>query len=680
MPKTLLVRVAELRSKIELADRAYYVNNNPMMTDQEYDALYQELVKIEEEHPDLVTPTSPTQRLTPLLDERFEEVVHSAPMLSIKTEVDTSSNSIERFAERVSSLLKVPKDKIDFTAEVKYDGLAVNLTYVNGVLTMAATRGDGVVGENILPNVKTIRSIPLKLIGKAPPMLEVRGEILMTHKAFEEYNAWARENGKEELMNPRNGAAGSVRQLDPRVTAQRSLSFYAYGIGGYVGYTPPSHQNLLLEELKNMGFPVYQTSQLSDSVRTIHTLIGFYSFIEAARDLIPFSIDGVVYKVNSLAHQKKLGVTGREPNWAIAHKFKPEEVVTTVETIEVQVGRTGAITPVAKVTPVNVAGVVVSSVTLHNQNEIDRKDIRIHDQVVVRRAGDVIPEIVRSYPDRRNDESRPFIILEHYPTCPACGSRVEKEDGGAVLRCTGGILCPAQKKQAVLHYVSRDAIDIEGFGEQLVDSLFETGQIETVADIYMLTEEQLTSMTHLGEKSAKKLLKKIHEKKTPSLRKMIYALGIRGVGEGTSKRLALHYKSLEELSKASIEELLNIDDIGPTTAHWVRSYFQQSQNKTLLEKLKKAGVEPVADLLPFSSHALKGNQYVITGSFSLGSRDLVKEKLEALGATVSNKVSKKTTALIQGSSPGASKLSDAAKFEIPTIDEEGLTALLGEYS
>ena len=655
-----------LCAMIQLYDHAYYVLNAPKVTDQEYDRLFQELKKIEEENPSIVSQASPTQRMSHNRQEGFKQYEHKSPMLSIRTETDTSIAGIDRFRERVRKVAGDTCEKEGYFAELKYDGLAVNLVYISGILTRAATRGDGFIGEDITENVKTIRSIPLELIGQRPGFLEVRGEIMMSRSAFDAYNLEAVARGEKALMNPRNAAAGSVRQLDPSVTASRRLIFYAYGIGYSEGFDTRGTQENLLLRLGKLGFPVHNSGALITGENLSEKMMAFY-MNASTKEFIDFDIDGVVYKLNSLKHQETLGWTGREPNWAMAHKFVPDEVVSRIEKIRVQVGRTGALTPVAEITPVIVAGVLVSNVMLHNQSEITRKDLREGDWVVVRRAGDVIPEITVSFPDRREGGSKPFDLISQHPVCPVCGSPVEKEEDEAVYRCTGGMLCSAQRTAMLLHYVSRRAMDIEGIGKQTAERLVDSKLVESLADLYLIEPRTLVEHKVAGDVLSVKIFNEIRKKTSPKLQKFIYALGIRGVGEGTSKRLASHFGTLDAIASATLLALEELRDIGPLTAKRIYSFFSSEYGKTLLRRLEEAGITPQEEQELQLDKDLRGKRYVITGSFGNLSRDEIKEKIIQRGGSVSNTVSSKTTALIIGENPGKNKILEAERCGVRQI-------------
>ena len=664
------VLLTKLRTKIALYDHAYYVLDRPEITDEEYDNLMETIRRLEQTYPDLITEDSPTQRISTNRSDAFKTLHHRAPMLSIATEVHQSFMPIERFIERTGQQLSkavLPWDDISYFAEVKYDGLAVNLQYEHGKLIHAGTRGDGLIGEDVTANVRTIKSIPLKLLKKAPKFLEVRGEVMMLKSDFNALNERYAKEGKALLKNPRNAAAGALRQLDPFITASRRLVFMAYGIGYSEGFKIPTTQQQLLQTLSGLGFPASPLNRLSEKTEThAHVLYQFYEEIKKQRSELDFEIDGIVYKVNDLKLQKTLGATGREPCWAIAYKFPAEQISTEVLAIDIQVGRTGALTPVARLKPVFVGGVLVSNATLHNQSEIDRKDIRIGDTVVIQRAGDVIPEIVSVLLDKRPKTSQPYRLLDIHHHCPVCGSLVEKEEHEAVYRCIGVSVCPAQRIQAIAHYVSRRAMNIQGIGERLAETLIESQLVKTPADLYRLTEADLTEKTQLGDKVAKKILKEIHDKKTPSLEKLIYALGIRGVGEGTAKRLAQVYPSLEAVSQATLEALTAIDDVGPFTAKQITEYFALEASLTLLKDLRHYGVQPSTTIKP-TILPLKGKVFVITGSFDGQDRNEIKEDIERKGGKVSGKVTHKTNYLIAGQNAG-SKLKDAIAMGIPIIN------------
>ena len=667
----LAARATRLRQEIEQHNSAYYVLDAPTIPDAEYDRIFRELQQIEVDHPDLQTPDSPTLRVGGKTLPGFSPVRHAVPMLSIRTETDTEPSGARNFDVRVRRELGLTEQDaaIEYGAELKFDGLAINLRYVQGVLVQAATRGDGETGEDVTQNVRTIRSIPLRLQGVAPEVLEVRGEAFMTRSDFERYNERQRALGKATLVNPRNGAAGSIRQLDPALAAQRPLSFFAYGLGEVSGWPLPTTHGEILDALAACGLPVCEHRAV---VQGAEGLIAFHERIRELRDNLPFDIDGVVYKVNSLALQAKLGFVTREPRWAVAHKYPAQEMLTTVEAIEVQVGRTGAITPVARLAPVFVGGVTVTNATLHNEDELRRKDVRVGDTVIVRRAGDVIPEVVSVVMDRRPVGA----VLFNMPThCPVCGSAIEKPEDEAIARCSGGLFCPAQRKQALLHFASRRAMDIEGLGEKVVEQLVDQAIIKTPADIYKLGLLALANLERMAEKSASNLLAAIDTSRSTTLARFIYALGIRNVGEATAKDLARHFGSLDALMVANEDRLQLVPDVGPIVAASIAHFFAEPHNVEVIEQLRAAGVhwtegEKVAEAMP-----LAGKTFVLTGSLPTMSRDEAKERIEALGAKVAGSVSAKTHYVVAGSEAG-SKLEKAVALGVMVIDEQGLVELL----
>ncbi|MCA1977918.1 MAG: NAD-dependent DNA ligase LigA [Thiobacillus sp.] len=675
----LVARAAALRQEIERHNTAYYVLDAPTIPDAEYDRLFRELQALEAEYPELATPDSPTRRVGGRPLEGFAPVRHAVPMLSIRTETDTTAAGARAFDVRVRKELGLTDadPPVEYAAELKFDGLAINLRYEHGVLVQAATRGDGETGEDVTQNVRTVHSVPLRLACESPPaVLEVRGEIYMRRDDFERYNAKQRADGKATLVNPRNGAAGSIRQLDPRLAAQRPLSFFAYGLGEVQGWAAqPATHSATLDALAAMGVPVCGERIVGNGA---DALVAFHDDIEARRDRLPFDIDGVVYKVNRLDQQRQLGFLTREPRWAVAHKFPAQEEMTRVEAIEVQVGRTGALTPVARLHPVFVGGVTVTNATLHNQDEIDRKDVRVGDTVIVRRAGDVIPEVVAVVPDRRPQPEPPrFNILASYPVCPECGSHVVRLDGEAAVRCTGGLYCPAQRKQALLHFASRRAMDIEGLGDKLVDQLVDRGLVKTPADIYALDAATLAGLDRMAEKSAANLVAAIKASKDTSLARFIFALGIRNVGETTAKDLARHFGSLDALIAASEDDLLAVRDVGPVVAQSIRQFFAEPHNLEVVARLRTAGVRwPEATGMQQSAGILAGKTLVLTGTLPTLTRDAAKEMIEAAGGKVAGSVSKKTDYVVAGADAG-SKLAKAQELGVAVIDEAGLRALLG---
>ncbi|HWT54062.1 MAG TPA: NAD-dependent DNA ligase LigA [Rhodocyclaceae bacterium] len=674
-------RAAWLRDELSRHNHAYYVLDAPTIPDAEYDKLFRELQAIEAEYPELQTEDSPTLRVGGQPLPHFPAVRHAVPMLSIQTETDTEASGAIAFDARVRKDLELAAEAIpvEYAAELKFDGLAINLRYEHGILVQAATRGDGETGEEVTQNVRTIRQIPLRLRGDAiPDVLEVRGEAYMSRADFERYNAKQREKGLVPLVNPRNGAAGSIRQLDPKLAAQRPLSFFAYGLGETRGWVLPATHSGVLDALAAFGLPVSSYRAVAQGAEG---LIAFHARIRDIRDQLPFDIDGVVYKVNSLALQQRLGFRTREPRWAVAHKYPAEEAMTTVEAIEEQVGRTGAITPVARLKPVFVGGVTVTNATLHNEDEARRKDVRIGDTVIVRRAGDVIPEVVSVVVDKRPMRdmfgNEPVYAPYARPTrCPVCGSEVEKPEGEAVARCTGGLFCPAQRKQAILHFASRKAMDIEGLGEKLVDQMVDNAILRTPADIYKLGVLAIANLERMAEKSAANLLEAISRSRNTTLARFIYALGIRNVGEATARDLANHFGNLDALIAADEAALQEVPDVGPIVAASIRHFLDQPHNVEVMEQLRASGVtwaegEPVRrEALP-----LNGKTFVITGTLPSMGRDEAKAMIEAQGGKVAGSVSKKTDYVVAGAEAG-SKLAKAQALGIAIIDESQLRELL----
>jgi DNA ligase (NAD+) len=663
-------RIGRLRTEIEQHDYRYYVLDEPTIPDAEYDRLLRELGSLEEAFPELVTPESPTQRVGGEPLEGFTEVRHRTPMLSLANAF--SAEEIEQFHERVIRLLEI--EHVDYVAEPKLDGVAIALRYRDGRLQRAATRGDGFTGEDVTSNARTIAAIPLRLKEngagrKWPARMEVRGEIYMPLAGFEAYNERARREGFKEFVNPRNAAAGSLRQLDPRLTAQRPLAFYAYAVLA-AGAAPPT-QFEALGLLKQWGFPV------NTEIRRVRDAAGcleFYDDLASKRADLPYDIDGVVFKVDRLEQQETLGFVSRAPRWAIAQKFPAQEVVTRVLGIEVQVGRTGALTPVARLEPIFVGGVTVTNATLHNLDEIRRKDVRVGDWVVVRRAGDVIPEVASVVRERREGDLAEFEMPEE---CPVCGSAVERVEGEAVFRCTGGLFCAAQRIRSILHFASRKALDIEGLGEKLVVQLVETDMVHSIADLFRLQREPLVALDRMGEKSADNLLAQLDRSKKPTLDRLLYALGIREVGEVTAASLARHFGTLDALLAASEEELVDVPDVGPVVASHVHAFFQESHNLEILEQMEKAGLQWQPLERPEGEQPLEGQTWVLTGALSMP-RARAKSLLESLGARVTGSVSAKTTVVLAGADAG-SKLRKAEKLGIETLDEDAFLALLGEH-
>jgi DNA ligase (NAD+) len=671
-------RVAALRQEIERHNHAYYVLDQPLIPDAEYDRLFHTLQQLEADHPELVTPDSPTQRVGGKPLDAFPKVRHVVPMLSIRTETDTEASGAQAFDARVRKELGLGENDppIEYAAELKFDGFAINLRYEQGVLVQAATRGDGEAGEDVTQNIRTVHAIPLRLVTDTPPaVLEVRGEVFMRRDDFDRYNARQREAGKPTLVNPRNGAAGSIRQLDPKLAAQRPLSFFAYGLGEVQGWThAPETHSATLDALAKIGVPVCGERITGQGAVA---LIAFHDDIAARRDQLPFDIDGVVYKVNRFDQQRELGFVTREPRWAVAHKYPAQEQLTTVLGIDVQVGRTGALTPVARLAPVFVGGVTVTNATLHNQDEIDRKDVRIGDTVIVRRAGDVIPEVVASVIDKRPVPAPPrFNILQSYPICPECGSHVVRLEGESAARCTGGLYCPAQRKQALLHFAGRRAMDIEGLGDKLVDQLVDRGLVQTPADVYHLDMETLAGLERMAEKSAANLIEAIESSKATTLSRFIFALGIRNVGEATAKDLAQHFGSLDKLITAKEDDLQTVRDVGPIVAQSIIQFFAEPHNLEVVRKLRNAGVHWTESTgMQQSAGILAGKTLVLTGTLPTLTRDAAKEKIEAAGGKVAGSVSKKTDYVVAGEEAG-SKLVKAQELGVSILDETGLLDLL----
>ena len=664
-------RIDALRREIERHDHAYYVLDAPSVPDGEYDRLFRELQALEQQYPELTSADSPTRRVGGRPLPEFAPVRHAVPMLSIRTETDTEPSGARAFDGRVRRELGLSDSDamIEYATELKFDGLAINLRYEHGILVQAATRGDGETGEDVTQNVRTVHCIPLRLSGDAldiPAVLEVRGEIYMRRPDFDRYNARQRAFNRPTLVNPRNGAAGSIRQLDPAIAAQRPLSFYAYGLGEFRGWELPATHSGVLDALAALGFPVCVHRAV---VQGADGLIAFHARIRALRDSLPFDIDGVVYKVNALSVQQRLGFVTREPRWAVAHKYPAEEALTIVEAIEVQVGRTGAITPVARLAPVFVGGVTVTNATLHNEDEVRRKDVRVGDTVIVRRAGDVIPEVVGVVLERRRVSSVDFSMPV---VCPVCGSSIEKPADEAIARCTGGLFCPAQRKQALLHFASRRAMDVEGLGDKLVEQLVDAAIVKTPADLYkmgVLGLATLAGLERMAEKSAENLLAAIEQSKQTTLGRFIFALGIRNVGEATAKELARHFGTLDALMDADITVLQQVPDVGPVVAASVAHFFAEAHNREVVEQLRAAGVrwEEGASAAMVSS-PIAGKTFVLTGTLPTLTRDAAKDMIEALGGKVAGSVSKKTDFVVAGAQAG-SKLEKAQQLGVSILDE-----------
>jgi len=661
-------RVQMLSETLREHNYYYYVLDDPKIPDIEYDRLMRELEQLEAQHPSLIRADSPTQRVGAEPLSAFTQVTHDVPMLSLGNVFN--DDELSGFDQRTRERLAQDND-IDYIAEPKLDGLAVSLLYKNGELIRAATRGDGTTGENITHNVRTIPSVPLKLRGdNIPPLLDVRGEVIMPKAGFQQLNQQARHKQEKTFANPRNAAAGSLRQLDPRITATRPLDIYCYALGFVEGIDFNTHEETL-QQLANWGF------KINPEIKNVNGLQGcldYYQAIGNKRDALAYDIDGVVYKVNRLDWQRDLGFVSRAPRWAIAHKFPAQEELSEILAVEFQVGRTGALTPVARLKPTLVAGVTVSNATLHNMDEVQRKDIRIGDTVIIRRAGDVIPEVVKSLPERRPENAEAIIM----PTqCPVCESAVVRVEGEAVYRCTGGLFCAAQHKEASKHFASRKALDIDGLGEKLVEQLIDNGLVKQLPDFYRLQHDELIKLERMGEKSAQNLLAALEKSKQTTLARFIYALGIREVGEATAKTLANHFGNLAAIMKATDEQLQAVNDIGVVVAQHIITFFQQTHNRDIIQDLQNLGVtwNDINVNLEPQDESLAGKTYVITGSFTQP-REQIKAQLEAKGAKVSSSLSKKTSALIAGEKAG-SKLSKAEQLATPILNEEDLGELLG---
>jgi DNA ligase (NAD+) len=672
-------RAAELRAQLNHHAHLYYVLDAPSIPDAEYDRLFQELQAIESAHPELLTPDSPTQRVIGRVLEGLVPVQHTVPMLSIRTETDTTEAGAREFDARVRRELKLAADAppVEYACELKFDGLAINLRYERGALVQAATRGDGATGEDVTHNIRTLRSIPRRLKRVDAAVLEVRGEVYMRRDDFEALNASQREKGERTYVNPRNTAAGAVRQLDSSVTASRKLSFFAYGLGDVQGWDVPPTHSATLDALAAMGLPVDASRRV---VRGADGLVAFHAEIAARRDALPFDIDGVVYKVNSRALQQQLGFVSREPRWAVAHKYPAQEQMTVLRGIDIQVGRTGKLTPVAKLEPVFVGGTTVSNATLHNEDEARRKDVRIGDTVIVRRAGDVIPEVVGVVLERRPAAvGEPFDLYKRLGgKCPVCAAAIVREEGEVDWRCSGGISCPAQRRQAMLHFAQRRAMDIEGLGDRLVEQLVDGGVIRTLPDLYKLGVAALSQLERMADKSAANLVAAIDKSKQTTLARFLYALGIRHVGETTAKDLARHFGALDRLMDASVEQLLEAPDVGPVVAQSIRTFFEQPHNREVVEQLRAAGVhwaehDGEADTTP---KPLAGKTFVLTGTLPTLEREQAKALIEAAGGKVSGSVSKKTHWVVAGEAAG-SKLDKARELGVAVIDEAALRELLG---
>jgi len=660
-------RIRELRAKIEHHNYRYYVLDDPEISDARFDRLLGELQQLEHEHPALVTAESPTQRVGAQPLREFGEITHSVPMLSLDNAF--AEQEVLDFDRRVRERLDV--EQVAYSVEPKIDGLAISVRFEQGRLVLAATRGDGTRGEDVTANVRAIQSVPLVLRGNAPAVLEVRGEVFMTRRSFDQLNRRAAEKGEKTFVNPRNAAAGSLRQLDPAITASRSLDLFFYGIGATAGWTVPRRHSEVLVRLRELGLRTCPAVQVVDGVSGC---LAYYARIGARRDTLGYDIDGVVYKVDRLDWQRDLGFVARAPRWAVAHKFPAQEETTVVRDVEFQVGRTGALTPVARLEPVFVGGVTVSNVTLHNMDELARKDVRIGDTVVVRRAGDVIPEVVRVIADLRPAGAR---VVELPRRCPVCGSHVTRTEGEAVARCTGGLVCQAQRREALRHFASRRALDVDGLGDKLVEQLVEAGRVETPADLYTLTAKELAELERMGEKSAANLVGALEHSKHTTLPRFLFALGIRDVGEATAMALAEHFGELERLESASREEIQQVRDVGPVVAQHVRDFFDEARNRKVIAELRKRGVTwpEIARTRAAAGGPLTGETVVITGTLSAMSREEAREAARTAGATVTDAVSRKTTLLVVGAEAG-SKLRKAQELGVRIVDEGEFRQLL----
>jgi len=672
VPQDAAARVRQLREELERHNYLYYVLDKPEIPDAEYDRLFRELERLEAEYPLLSTPDSPTRRVGAAPLAEFSQLTHRVPMLSLNNAFE--DEEVAAFDRRVREGLGV--DVVEYAVDPKFDGLAISLIYENGILVQGATRGDGYTGEDVTTNLRTIKAIPLRLHAANPPqLLEVRGEVLILKADFEKLNRQQREKNEKEFANPRNAAAGSLRQLDPRITATRPLTFFAYGLGSVDGVDLARKLSAVMDYLESLRVPVCRERRV---VQGVEGLLDYYRMIGTQRDGLPYDIDGVVYKVNDLDSQERLGYVARAPRFAVAHKFPAQEAMTELLGIDVQVGRTGALTPVARLKPVFVGGATVSNATLHNEDEIRRKDVRIGDTVIVRRAGDVIPEVVGVVLGNRHPGAQEFSLLEQYPVCPVCGSHVIRLADEAAARCSGGLFCPAQRKQAILHFASRRAMDIEGMGDKLVDQLVDKELIHTPADLYKLGMNTLANLDRMAEKSASNTLAAIETSKKTTLARFIFALGIRNVGEATAKDLARHFGGLDALMAADEGALQQVPDVGPVVAQSIAQFFAEPHNREVIAQLVAAGVhweEGVGS--PISTSQISGKTFVLTGTLPNLTRDEAKERIEALGGKVSGSVSKKTDFVVAGAEAG-SKLVKAQELGVTILDEAGLMELLEE--
>lgn len=663
-------QIEELRKAIAKYNYHYFVLDNPVISDAEYDQYMHQLQQLEKQNPEYITPDSPTQRVGAKPLKEFSEVHHSVPMLSLDNAF--LDEDVLAFDERIHERLHISHD-IEYVCEPKLDGLAVSIRYEKGILIRAATRGDGETGEDITHNIRTIPMIPLQLQGENfPEILEVRGEVYMPKEGFLALNERAQKMGEKVFVNPRNAAAGSLRQLDPRITASRPLALFCYGIGAIEGYYPETHQEML-SHLQQWGLRINPETRLAKGA---YDCLAFYKSMQEKREQLPYEIDGVVYKVNNIADQKKLGFVSRAPRWAVAHKFPAEEVMTIVEDVEFQVGRTGALTPVARLKPVFVQGVTISNATLHNMDEVRRKNVYIGDTVVVRRAGDVIPEVVISLPEHRPNNAR---MIELPQDCPICHSRIEQLEGEAVARCTGGLFCSAQRKEAIKHFASRRAMDIEGLGDKLIEQLVECDIVKNPADLYHLSLEVLANLERMAEKSAQNTLDALQKSKNTTLARFLYALGIREVGEATAKQLAHHFGDLEFLFSATEADLQAIQDIGPVVAKHIVTFFMEQHNRDVIDKLLQAGIHWEKTNKISHTMPLIGQTFVLTGTLKTLSREEAKEKLEHLGAKVSGSVSSKTHYVVVGEDAG-SKLTKAQQLGIKILHETAFLEFLTSFN
>ena len=666
--KTSSETIFKLRDLLNHHSYQYYVLDDPEIPDAEYDRLYRELQSLEKQFPDLITSDSPTQRVGDKPLDGFTQVKHEVPMLSLDNvfNEDELNDYYKRLQQRLDS-----EEEIVFAAEPKLDGLAVSLLYEKGILVRAGTRGDGTTGEDITQNVRTIHSIPLKLLGNnVPDVLEVRGEVFMPKAGFEKLNQLARENDDKTFVNPRNAAAGSLRQLDPKITAQRPLAMYCYAVGRMDGGAQLNTHSEMLDNLQQWGLPLCRERK---TVNGVAGCLDYFQSMSKLRETLPYEIDGIVYKVDSLKLQKELGFVAKAPRWAIAHKFPAQEEITTVNDIEFQVGRTGALTPVARLEPVFVGGVTVSNATLHNMDEVNRKDVRVGDQVIVRRAGDVIPEVVRVVPGSRQPNAKQVQLPV---SCPVCGSEVEQVEGEAVARCSGGLFCGAQRKESIKHFASRKAMDVDGLGDKLVEQLVDAGFIDHADGLFTLQLEQISSLERMGEKSAINLLDALEKSKHTTLARFIYSLGIREVGEATARTLAQYYTDLDSIKAADELSLQQVEDVGPIVASHLVRFFKQPHNLEVIDKLIAAGIHwDAIEAAKVEEQTLEGKTFVITGTLVDMTRDDAKKALLARGAKVTGSVSKKTSYVVVGDSPG-SKAAKAEQLGVEVLDEKGLVELL----